>query len=56
MGKEFGAAVLDAREWMPEEDFADSHHLLAPGGRRFSVRLAEEHLLPLLRRSGRPPL
>jgi hypothetical protein len=46
---EFGVTVLDAREWMEEDDFEDSHHLTRDGARRFSQRLGAEHLLPLLR-------
>jgi hypothetical protein len=46
---EFGVAVLDAREWMGEDAFLDSHHLTRTGARRFTERLGREHLLPLLR-------
>lgn len=34
--------VIDARTWVPEEEFLDSHHLLQNGARRFSQRLADE--------------
>jgi hypothetical protein len=46
---EFGVAVIDAQEWMEEDDFLDSHHLTRAGARRFTQRLGEERLLPLLR-------
>lgn len=34
--------VIDARRWMSEEEFFDSHHLLAGGAERFSRRLGCE--------------
>ncbi len=46
---EFGAPVLNTREWMAEDDFVDSHHLTRDGARRFTARFGEEALLPLLR-------
>jgi hypothetical protein len=46
---EFGVGLIDAREWMDEDDFFDSHHLTRAGARRFTQRLGEVHLLPLLR-------
>jgi hypothetical protein len=46
--KEYGAAVVDAREWLPEEDFADSHHLLETGAAHFTERLGREVVLPRL--------
>lgn len=51
LGRDGGAAVLDARDWFPEEDFLDSHHLTPPAALRFTRRLADEALLPLLRGS-----
>ncbi|MGE3805206.1 MAG: hypothetical protein AB7K24_11085 [Gemmataceae bacterium] len=39
-----GASVIDARAWLPEESFRDSHHLYPPGaaefGQRFGAALA----------------
>jgi hypothetical protein len=46
--RQFGCCLVDAREWMAEEEFADSHHLIAAGARRFSERLGREAVLPLL--------
>jgi hypothetical protein len=48
--REFGATLIDARAWMAEDDFVDSHHLMAPGARRFTERLGREYVLPLLLR------
>jgi hypothetical protein len=44
-----GAAVINARGWCAEDDFLDSHHLLFHGADKFTRRLAEEALVPLLR-------
>ena len=45
----YGVPLVDAREWVPEEEFSDSHHLRPPGARRFTERLAREALPPLVR-------
>lgn len=45
--------VTDARHWMPDEMFADGHHLMPNGAAAFSERLAIEVLQPLL--EGRSP-
>lgn len=34
--------VIDAREWLDDDAFSDSHHLLASGAESFSRRLAAE--------------
>src|SRR5262245_25773038 len=47
-----GAPVIDARDWSPDDDFTDSHHLLRRGALRFSERLAREALPPLAKESG----
>ena len=47
--RDFGAPLVYAREWVPEEEFSDSHHVRPPGARRFTERLAREGLPPLLR-------
>ncbi len=39
---EWGTPVIDAREWMAEDDFWDSHHLLPSGARAYTDRLARE--------------
>ncbi|HEV8130825.1 MAG TPA: DUF1574 family protein [Acidobacteriota bacterium] len=45
-----GAPLINARSWLPDEDFSDSHHLLRRGAVKFSERLAQDALLPLLKR------
>jgi hypothetical protein len=53
---EFGCRVADCRLWMPEEAFADGHHLLRKPAGAFSERLAMEVLAPALRdTTGGPP-
>jgi hypothetical protein len=44
------ASVTDARPWMPDDAFADAHHLLPGGAAAFTDRLATEVLRPLLER------
>jgi hypothetical protein len=44
----YNVPVINARDWLPEEDFWDSHHLLPGAATRFSERLSRE-VLPLLR-------
>jgi hypothetical protein len=39
---EHGASVLDARFWLDEEDFYDSHHVLKRGAEKFTARFARE--------------
>ena len=46
---EFGCRVADCREWMPDDAFADGHHLLrAPAG-AFTDRLTRGVIGPALR-------
>lgn len=40
------AAVIDAREWMADQAFADAHHLLPMGASEFTERLARELIGP----------
>jgi hypothetical protein len=56
--REEGAPLINAREWIEEDDFVDSHHLLPRGADKFTCRLGREYILPLLRRlpdEGKPP-
>ncbi len=50
---EFGAEVVDAHLWMDETDFRDSHHLTSQGAAKFTARLGNEYLIPLLQGSSR---
>jgi hypothetical protein len=43
-----GVWIVDARQWLAKEDFVDSHHVLLRGQRRFTLRLQEEVLGPLV--------
>ena len=47
MRAELGIQVIDAHEWLAEDDFLDSHHPNPPGGAKFTARLGE-YLVPLL--------
>jgi hypothetical protein len=51
--REYGVAVVNARDWSADSDFSDSHHLLPAGADRFSVRLGREVIAPLLEQAGR---
>lgn len=42
LSKEFDVPVFDASSWMPDESFADGHHLLPSGARAFSARFGRE--------------
>lgn len=49
-GREFGAPLINAQEWLGEKEFFDSHHLLPHGAALFTERLGQEGVLPLLKR------
>jgi hypothetical protein len=40
LSRQTGATVIDARRWLADDAFSDSHHLLPAGATRFSERLA----------------
>jgi hypothetical protein len=42
LSHEFRVPVINAREWIADEDFIDSHHLLAAGATKFTDRLGRE--------------
>ena len=42
LSAEFSVPTFDAREWVPDDGFADGHHLTAAGGAAFTDRLAKE--------------
>ncbi len=45
--KEFDTPIIDARTWVPDEGFWDSHHLVLKGAGTFSERLEREVLRPM---------
>jgi hypothetical protein len=47
----YGAEVIDATRWVPDEDFIDGHHVLPAGAEVFTTRLREE-LDRILARAG----
>jgi hypothetical protein len=52
VSREYHAPLVNAREWIDDEnDFMDSHHLLRSGRDKFMERLARECIVPLLRRT-----
>ena len=54
LSQKYDAPLVNAREWIDDEDkFQDSHHLLASGARIFTERLAREAILPSLQRMPR---
>jgi hypothetical protein len=44
---EYDVPVVDAREWIGEDDLIDSHHLLPYGAAKFTQRFAREALTPV---------
>ncbi len=48
LAREFGAAVVDCREWLPDDLIGDGHHLPGPGADAFSARLSADALAPWL--------
>jgi hypothetical protein len=47
----FRVETIDARRWLPDDDFNDGHHVTEAGARAFTTRLIEE-LRPILARIG----
>jgi hypothetical protein len=48
LSHEFDAPLINARDWIADDQFSDSHHLLHPGAADFTARLGRDHLAPLL--------
>jgi hypothetical protein len=48
LARECGSTLVVSSEWIEESDFLDSHHLLFCGATKFSERLCQEALEPLL--------
>jgi GNAT superfamily N-acetyltransferase len=42
VGREFDSPVFDGREWLPDAEIADGHHLTSAGAKTFTDRLARE--------------
>jgi hypothetical protein len=51
--QEYGVPLIDARDWMADEDFSDSHHLTRSGAVAFTRRLDQDVLQPFLREYSR---
>jgi hypothetical protein len=49
LSAEYATTILDARDWTPDEDFADFCHMRPRGAGPFSERFGYEALGPLLR-------
>jgi hypothetical protein len=49
--RESGARLIDARRWLPDSMFSDTHHLLRSGAAEFSRRLGEA-IAPLIASAG----
>ncbi|MCZ2342270.1 MAG: DUF1574 domain-containing protein [Bacteroidales bacterium] len=45
---EYGVSWIDAQNWLPDEAFYDSHHMLAVGADAFTDRLIRDFVVPLL--------
>jgi hypothetical protein len=48
LSRQYGVPVVDARRWMPDSAFVDSHHLQAGAADAFTRRLGREVLGPLV--------
>jgi hypothetical protein len=46
---QFGIPIIDASDWLADEDFSDGHHVLPEGAKKFTARLASDVLGPLVR-------
>ncbi len=52
LSREYAVPIINARNWIRDEDFSDSHHLMRHGAEVFTARLTSEVLLPLLAGQG----
>src|SRR5262249_19735689 len=48
LAREYGVPVVNARDWLSDGDFSDSHHALLPAAETYTRRLGREVLQPLL--------
>jgi hypothetical protein len=46
---QFGVPIIDASDWLADEDFSDGHHVLPEGAKKLTARLARDVLGPLVR-------
>jgi len=49
--REHGTAIINARQWVPDEEFTDYHHMMIRGANLFTGQLGQE-LVRLLRDAG----
>lgn len=56
LSERYDAQFINARDWIAEQRFLDSHHLLAPGSQEFSLILSRRAALPFgtVLTAGRP--
>src|SRR5262249_53740330 len=52
IGRDYGAPLIDAREWVGDDGFSDGHHLTTAGAAVFTERFGREALLPALEALG----
>jgi hypothetical protein len=45
--QEYDVPVIDARDWLPDDRFIDTHHVILRGADEFTLRLGREVLQPL---------
>jgi hypothetical protein len=48
LSRDYGLPLIDARDWLDEADFIDSHHTTLEGAHRFTHRLGSDVLVPLV--------
>lgn len=56
LSRDYAAPLIDARDWLADGDFADSHHVQLAGAEKFTRRLGQEVLQPLVAGKLPPPL
>ena len=49
MRRTYGVQIVDARTWVADGDFLDTHHVMCHGADVFTKRFCEEVLVPLVR-------
>jgi hypothetical protein len=50
--REYGTPLMDARGWVPNDEFWDGHHMLREGAAAFTQRFAAEVVSPLVEDHG----